>query len=256
MDELDRQLADLVDAAEPVTLDEVCLAPLPMGRADRWRRPLVAGALVAAAIAGVLAIAAVAQRDHRFVIETVDTTTTTTHADEGGRPCAGERCAATPSTEASSPPPATSAAPSPPPGLDRDGLSTAGVGELRFGATIAEAEAMTGATVEWSGPDGCGQGHLATLDHEGLALTFWDGRFVWWGVRVPGWRTLSGVEVGMPTDEVLARVPELERHDDVTTYLVLPPLPTNLIVNIDSDDRVDGMVAAERRGLYPYTDLC
>ena len=237
MPDLHEQLARLVDAAEPVALEEVTTPAFPVVARHRWRRPLVAGGL-AAACALVLAVGVLALRaDRRGVVDVVDTTTTTSPAPATSVPVTTPEPSTAPTT------------PAPPPGLDRNGLSTDGVGVLRFGATIAEAEAVTGSQAVVIGPDGCSSERVANLTYEGLRLSFLDGRFTAWIVDTTGWKTLSGVEVTMGTDAVLSRLPNLERFDGAASFLAFPPSPTNFALRIDGDDRVVEMIAASDRAI-------
>jgi hypothetical protein len=142
-----------------------------------------------------------------------------------------------------------------PPGLPRDGLSTAGIGPLRFGATIAEAEELTGMKAVVS--DGCGDGRLATMGVDGLGVLFLDGRFFAWSLATTGWSTPSGVAVGASATDVLALVPGLERLDrPEASYLYLPPEPTDLLLLLGPGDTVLSMAASDGPQLFPASDFC
>jgi hypothetical protein len=139
-------------------------------------------------------------------------------------------------------------------GLDRAGLSTAGIGVLRFGATSEEAEAITGSRAAPSAT--CGEG-LAVMSVDGVGLVFVDDRFAVWSVKEPGWSTLSGLTVGMSAADAIARVPALQRLDEGgSSYLVLPPVPTDLLIVLGPDDRVEAVTASGSGGLVPGSDLC
>jgi hypothetical protein len=249
MTDLSDQLAALVDRATPVVLDDVLMRPLPVGPSSRpWRRAAAVAAAVALVVVGVgggaLLLRGDADRSDVVTEPSVNTTTSppVTTPDSTVVPVV---------------PPPTSSTTTPPtvPGLDRRALSTAGIGDLRFGATVEAAEAITGVRAEPS--IGCSAGHLATITLDGAALLFYDGRFEWWAVSGPGWSTLSGIEVGTPASEAVALVPELERvEDELTSDLVLPPLPTRLLIGLDDADRVETMHASFGSDLTPIWDPC
>jgi hypothetical protein len=247
MTDLSDQLAALVDRAAPVALDDALMRPLPAVQSSRpWRGAAAVaaavGMVVAAVGGGVLLLRADADPSDVVTEPSVTTITSPPVTTPG-------------STVVSVVPPSTSASSPSVPGLDRRALSTAGIGDLRFGATVETAEAITGVRAEPS--IGCGEGHLATITLDGAALLFYDGRFEWWAVSGPGWSTLSGIEVGTPAREAIALVPELERvEDELTSDLVLPPLPTRLLVGLDDADRVETMHASYGSDLTPIWDPC
>ncbi|HEY6533573.1 MAG TPA: hypothetical protein VIY72_14795 [Acidimicrobiales bacterium] len=243
MDELSRQLVALVDATEPVEIDEVLTRPVASGPPPSgWRRPvLVAAAAVLALLVagGVLLLVA--------------------RTDDGSRTRVATETPAVPTTDDApdtTTPPPTSAVPpvTVPAVLDRTQLSTDGVGSLAFGDPLEEAEALTGVKARLLD---CGDSEGQVIEIDGATLWFGDGEFRLWDVRGPGWSTVSGVTVGMPADEVVARVPSLERGDSGSGgYLAFPPLPTNFLVTLDADDRVDDMFASMARALLPASELC
>jgi hypothetical protein len=237
--DLSDQIAALVDRAAPVEIDDVVSRPAPCDPAPRrWRRALVA-AVVALAVGGAAAGVALLRTGGEppqtaTVPPGPDATATTPGASSSDTPVAS-------STPPGSGPPAPASG-----ALDRAALSTTGIGELHFGATLADAEALTG--VLPSAEPSCGQGHLDTIELDGASLLFHDGRFFAWSVHGAGWSSVSGVTIGMSASEVQQRVPGLERLDGPgASYLHDPSVPTTLLLDLGPGDTVTAMFGADGR---------
>ncbi|MGY9074546.1 MAG: hypothetical protein ACKVHU_16550 [Acidimicrobiales bacterium] len=141
-------------------------------------------------------------------------------------------------------------------------ISTAGLGPVRIGMTVKEAERLTGVTLvaDEIGDNSC-RYHVPDRGVTGVGFMVADGEVV----RVDVWEgaisTLSGIGIGSTADEItelFGTKLETQTHpyDPDGQYLVLVPVDKG-----DADKRViweidaEGLVTAFRAGRVPYVEF-
>ncbi|MEO1062313.1 MAG: hypothetical protein AAFZ07_12915 [Actinomycetota bacterium] len=93
----------------------------------------------------------------------------------------------------------------PPPLTVDDALTTGGLGEVRLGMTVGEAEVASGRLMDL--PPGVEESpcyEVTARDLPGVSFVVVDGRIRVIDVRDPGFATSSGARIGMSADEIRA----------------------------------------------------
>lgn len=122
-------------------------------------------------------------------------------------------------------------------------LTTDGVGPLRFGDSVAKAEAASGRRAQ-TNMCGGGDGSMQYISdaQPGLTLWFTDGRLVEYGADDPRNATPAGGRVGMAVTELKAKIPYATRESGPhLTDVMSVRSEGNIIIFFIENERVIGI---------------